>query len=213
LPFGADASARLKLAGTALTPLRPHAQATAAAGTTPGVRLSRECRLKRSRMELATLLSVLSTLALVGALIFAGLQVRSANRAREEQNAVKLIDAALSTVLAQPHSFFAELSPKAEDVKAYSPDVARMLQETGFRLEALGYLVYRHVVPLRSVEELMGGMITLWWTRIKPLAERDREKTQNPRMFEWAQWLAERVTERRTGTESEPAFRAHADWH
>jgi hypothetical protein len=24
----------------------------------------------------------------------------------------------------------------------------------------LGYLVYRHVLPLRSVEELMGGMIT-----------------------------------------------------
>jgi hypothetical protein len=164
-------------------------------------------------MELATLLSVLSTLALVGALIFAGLQVRSANRAREEQNAVKLIDAALSTVLAQPHSFFAELSPKAEDVNAYSPDVARMLQETGFRLEALGYLVYRRVVPLRSVEEVMGGMITLWWTQIKPLAEHDREKTQNPRMFEWAQWLAERVAERRTGTESEPAFRAHANWH
>jgi hypothetical protein len=163
-------------------------------------------------MELATLLSVLSTLALVGALIFAGLQVRSANRAREEQNAVKLIDAALSTALAQPPAAFAELSSKAEDVKTYSPDVVRMLQETAFRLEVVGYLVYQHVLSLRSVEELMGGMITLWWARIKPLAEHDREKTQNPRLFEWAQWLAERVAERRRGTESEPAFRAHADW-
>jgi hypothetical protein len=164
-------------------------------------------------MDFATLLSALSTLALVGALIFAGLQVRSANRAREEQNAVKLIDAALSTVLAQPPSSIAELSVRAEDVEAYSPDVVRMLQEIGFRLEALGYLVYRHVLPLRSVEELMGGMITLWWTRIKPLAERDRMKSQNPRMFEWAQWLAERVAERRTHAGSEPAFLAHADWH
>ncbi|HZV77245.1 MAG TPA: hypothetical protein VFF63_05790 [Candidatus Babeliales bacterium] len=163
-------------------------------------------------MEVATLLNVLSTLALVGALIFAGLQVRSANRSREEQNAVKLIDAALSTVLAQPPSSFAELSPSAEDVEAYSPDVVRMLQEIGFRMEALGYLVYRHVVSLRSVEELMGGMITHWWARIKPLAEREREKTRNPRMFEWAQWLAERVAERRTGTEFEPAFLAHAHW-
>ena len=33
-------------------------------------------------MELATLLNVLSTLALVGASIFAGLQVRSGNRVR-----------------------------------------------------------------------------------------------------------------------------------
>ena len=87
-----------------------------------------------------------------------------------------------------------------------------MLKETGFRLEALGYLVYRHVLPLRSVEELMGGMITPQWVRLKPVAERDRVVTGNPRMFEWAQWLAERVAQRRTGTESPPAFRAYADW-
>ena len=164
-------------------------------------------------MELATLLNVFSTLALVGALIFAGLQVRSANRAREEQNAVKLIEAALSTVLSLPPSFFAELSTTTEDVTGYSPDVIRSLEETGFRLEALGYLVYRRVLSLRSVEELMGGMIMLWWARIKPLAEHDRQTTQNPRMFEWVQWLAERVGERRTGTDPKPAFQAHADWH
>ena len=164
-------------------------------------------------MELATLLNVFSTLALVGALIFAGLQVRSANRAREEQNAVKLIEAALSTVLSLPPSFFTELSTTTEDVKGYSPDIIRSLEETGFRLEALGYLVYRRVLSLRSVEELMGGMIMLWWARIKPLAERDRQTTENPRMFEWVQWLAERVAERRAGTDSKPAFQAHASWH
>jgi len=154
---------------------------------TPGVRFSRECRQKVSHGTRDAFERALD--------IGAG---RSADLCR---------------FASAFHSFFAELSQKAEDVEAYSPDVGRMLQETGFRLEALGYLVYRHVVSLRSVEELLGGMITLWWTRIKPLAERDREKTQNPRMFEWAQWLAERVAERRTGTESEPAFRAHADWH
>lgn len=63
----------------------------------------------------------------------------------------------MSTVLAQPESYFTDLAPEAQ---AYSPEVVRMLKETGFRLEALGYLVYRHVLPLRSVEELMGGMIT-----------------------------------------------------
>ena len=147
-------------------------------------------------MELAALLNVVSTFALVGALVFAGMQVRSANRGREEQNAIKLIEAALGTVLGQPASF----------------DDDGALRETGFRLEALGYLVYRRVVPMQSVKELMGGMITTWWARIQPLAEREREASGNPRMFEWAQWLAERVGERGGGTESEPAFTAHADW-
>jgi hypothetical protein len=78
-------------------------------------------------------------------------------------------------------------------------------------MEVIGYLVYRRVLPLRAVEELMGGMLTFWWARIKPFAELDRERMQNPRMFEWAQWLAERVAERRSNA-SEPAFIAHANW-
>jgi hypothetical protein len=162
-------------------------------------------------MELAALLNIVSTFALVGALVFAGMQVRSANRGREEQNAIKLIEAALGTVLGQPASFGAD-ADDAQDSSVQSPDVARALRETGFRLEALGYLVYRRVVPMQSVKELMGGMIATWWARIKPLAERERESSGNPRMFEWAQWLAERVVERGGGTESEPAFMAHADW-
>lgn len=157
-------------------------------------------QLNAPNMELATFLNVVSTFALGGALVFAGLQVRSANRAREEQNAIKLIEAALGAVLGQPTSF------------GDSPDAARALRETGFRLEALGYLVYRRVVPIQSVQELMGGMLTMWWARIKPLAERERESTGNPRMFEWAQWLAERVIERGGGTESEPAFTSRAHW-
>lgn len=173
-----------------------------------------QLQLNATNMELATVLNVVSTFALGGALVFAGLQVRSANRAREEQNAVKLIEAALGTVLGQPASFGAESSAAnaAQDSNVYSPDAARALRETGFRLEALGYLVYRRVLPIQSVKELMGGMITMWWARIKPLAERERESTGNPRMFEWAQWLAERVIEPGGGTESEPAFTAHAHW-
>lgn len=169
-------------------------------------------QLNATNMELATFLNVVSTFALGGALVFAGLQVRSANRAREEQNAIKLIEAALGTVLGQPTSFGAGTADEAQDSNAYSPDAARAVRETGFRLEALGYLVYRRVVPIQSVEELMGGMITMWWARIKPHAERERESTGNPRMFEWAQWLAERVIERSGGTESEPAFTAQAHW-
>ncbi len=165
-------------------------------------------------MELATLLNVLSTLALVGALIFAGLQVRSGNRVRDEQAAVKLIDAALGTVLAQPLTLLADVSPNvvAADLDSYSAEVTRSIQETAFRLEVVGYLVYRRVLSLQSVEELMGGMITFWWARIRPFAQRDREQTRNPRMYEWVQWLAERVADRRAGVDPEPAFVAHADW-
>jgi hypothetical protein len=165
-------------------------------------------------LEISTLLNILSTVALVGALIFAALQVRSGNRLREEQAAFTLIDAALNAVLAQPADLLSDVSPDttAAELDAYPPEVNRAIQEIGFRIEIVGYLVYRRVVPLQSVQELMGGMIAYWWARIRPFAERDRERTGNPRLYEWVQWLAERVSDRRTDIPSEPAYIAHADW-
>jgi hypothetical protein len=165
-------------------------------------------------MELATLLNIVSTLALVGALIFAGLQIRAGNRVRDEQATIKLIEAALGAVLAQPATLLADVSStvSSADVVNVSPETLRAIQETGFRLEALGYLVFVRVVSVQSVEELMGGLIALWWSRIKPYAEYERQRTGNPRMYEWVQWLAERIAERRRNEPAEPAFVAHASW-
>ena len=165
-------------------------------------------------MELPTLLNIVSTLALVGALIFAGLQIRAGNRVPDEHAAIKLIEAALGTVLAQPAALLADVSPTASsaDVVNFPPETLRAIQETGFRLEALGYLVFIRIVSLRSVEELMGGMVVLWWSRIKPYAEYECQRTGNPRMYEWVQWLAERMAERRKDMPAEPAFVAHAGW-
>jgi hypothetical protein len=72
--------------------------------------------------------------------------------------------------------------------------------------------LYRRIVSLQSVEELMGGMIALWWSRIQPYAQFDRERTGNPRTYEWVQWLAERVAERQGHEPPEPAFVAHSGW-
>ncbi|MHB8432672.1 MAG: DUF4760 domain-containing protein [Candidatus Tyrphobacter sp.] len=165
-------------------------------------------------MELATLLNIVSTLALVGALIFAGLQIRAGNRVRDEQATIKLIEAALGAVLAQPATLLADVSStvSSADVVNVSQETLRAIQETGFRLEALGYLVFVRVVSVQSVEELMGGLIALWWSRIKPYAEYERQRTGNPRMYEWVQWLAERIAERRRNEPAEPAFVAHASW-
>jgi hypothetical protein len=50
-------------------------------------------------LDFANVLNLVSTVALIGALIFTGLQVRAANRARREQAAVTVIEtAALSEI-------------------------------------------------------------------------------------------------------------------
>jgi hypothetical protein len=97
-------------------------------------------------MELATLLNVVSTLVLVGPLLFAGLQIRAGNRVRDEQAAVKLIEAALGTALVQPGTRIAEIPivTSPAEVANFPADTVRVIEETGFRLEAPGYLVSPH---------------------------------------------------------------------
>ena len=45
-------------------------------------------------LDFANLLNLVSTITLIGALVFTGLQVRAANRARREQAAVTVIETA-----------------------------------------------------------------------------------------------------------------------
>ncbi len=49
-----------------------------------------------SHLDLASLLNLVSTVAIVGALIFTALQVRAANQSRRDQAAVALVQTTLS---------------------------------------------------------------------------------------------------------------------
>jgi hypothetical protein len=71
-----------------------------------------DSRALRARMHLdfANLLNLVSTVTLIGALIFTGLQVRAANRARRDQAAVTVIETA---ALSENSARFLELLAKA----------------------------------------------------------------------------------------------------
>ena len=164
--------------------------------------------------DLAAALNIVSTLALIGALVFAGLQVRTANRGRAEQAALAFINGiqsegwthALSLVLRVPAGL------TAEEIDALGPEVGNAIEEYGVRIETVGYMVFRGIVALETVEQLLGGIVTLYWSRVKPWIERDRKRTTSYRQYEWVQWLAEQLEERRSGLTAEPAYIKHSGW-
>lgn len=164
--------------------------------------------------QLANVLSIASTLALIGALIFAGLQVRVANRMRAEQAALAIIHAvqnegwthSLSVIIHMPDN----LTP--EQIDALGPHAAQAIEDYGVRVETVGYMVFRGIVAIETVEELLGGAITLFWARVKRWVERDRKRSMSPRQYEWVQWLAERLEERKTGIAAAPAYQKYQNW-
>lgn len=159
-------------------------------------------------MDTGIVLSAVSSLAVVGALIFTALQVRVASRTRAEHAAITIVQAAQSEAwtkgLRQLHRI--PENATAEEIDALGPDVADAIEQVGIRVETIGYMVWRGIVDITMVDDLFGGVVIFWWSRIRPYAERDRERTSNPKSYEWFQWLAERLEDRRHRAIVVPAY-------
>lgn len=166
-------------------------------------------------VDLATILNLVSTIAIIGALIFTALQVRQGNRAQRDQATVAMMKTFMSDTFTRSLEVLAELPADAQfaDIERSGPGAGRTLLEFGVGLEAIGYMAFRRMVSLETVDELIGGLTLRYWSCAKAWVEHERGRTGNPRFFEWCEWLADRIGERRrTQRGHVPAHTQHALW-
>ena len=113
-------------------------------------------------LDFANLLNLVSTVTLIGALIFTGMQVRAANRARREQAAVTVIQtAALSENSARFLELLSEIPEGASAPVIDNLNAERRSQifQCGLRIEVIGYMVFHGLVDIQTVNDLAGGAI------------------------------------------------------
>ena len=165
--------------------------------------------------EIVNVLNILSPIAVLGALIFAGLQVRSANRARAEQAAVAVVQAVQTP--AWMHSLrtwqHVPIGSTPQDIDALGIEVVAEIETYGVQVETVAYMVFRGVVGIEVVQEMIGGAVVTYWKRFSEWIELDRKRTSNPRNYEWVQWLVERLQERYPGYDVDPAYVRYARWN
>ena len=164
--------------------------------------------------DFANTLNLISTLTLIGALIFTGLQVRAANHARRDQAAITVIRTALSENSARALELFGAIPENApvSVIDNLDPETLRAILEFGLRLEVIGYMVFRRLVDLETVNDLAGGAVLGFWSRVKAWTEERRRNTGHPEFLEWCDWLAARIAERRAGASYVAAYSQHANW-
>jgi hypothetical protein len=159
--------------------------------------------------DFANLLNLVSTVTLIGALIFTGLQVRAANRARREQAAVTVIQtAALSANSARILELLGQIpeGASATEIDDLDAEAKRQLLEFGLRLEVIGYMVSHGMVDLQIVNDLGGGAILGFWSRAKSWSEQRRKRTGQGEFLEWCEWLAMQIGRDRAAREYVPAY-------
>jgi hypothetical protein len=165
-------------------------------------------------LSLQDWLSLISTIAIVLALVFTGVQVREANRTRRDTAAVAVLQSAQGDTWIRSMNTIARLPAglDAEQLDEYGAAVSAAVVDFGVRLESIGFMVYSRLVSLQMVDDLIGGVILMYWSRARGWAARERTRTGNPKLFEWCEWLADRVAARRATLGHEPAHLRHRDW-
>lgn len=164
-------------------------------------------------LDFPSILNLISTLAIVGALVFTGLQVREANRARRDQAAMAVIQTSLSENSARVLALLGDIPEGASVSAVESLDQATRgaVVEFGLRLEVIGYMAFRGLVDLKTVNDLAGGVVLAYWSRIGSWAAERRTVTGHDEFLEWCQWLADRVSRQRAMQIYKPAYIQYAD--
>ena len=160
-------------------------------------------------VDFANLLNLVSTVTLICALVFTGLQVRAANRARREQATVTAIQ---TTALSENSARILELlgqipeGASALAIDNLDAEAKRQIFQFGLRLEVTGYMVSHGMVDLQIVNDLAGGAILGFWSRAKNWSQERRKRTGEAEFLEWCEWLATQIAKHRTKRLYVPAY-------
>ena len=165
-------------------------------------------------MSIADVLQAIATATFVGAFAFGVVQVVNARRLRRDQAAIEIIHSMQNGPFARSWRTVINLAPDitAEEFEARGAETRDAADDMALAFETLGYLVYKRVVPLRIAEDLVGVMVTASWQRLYPWAELSRRRADYPALFEWYEWLAERLNERRSPLKQAGAYVTFKGW-
>lgn len=167
-------------------------------------------------MDLASLsqfAQIVGNLAVVVALCFGLAQIRQFQRQRLDAAAIELMRSIEDQQFTHAFRLIYQLPAgmPADDLRALGPDYEEAVLALGARFESMGLLVYRDSLPMHLVEEIIGGAVVLVWQRLRPWTEANRIEQGHPLLFEWFQWLAERLDERGRPTQT-PAYERLRRW-
>jgi hypothetical protein len=165
-------------------------------------------------MDLSTVVDILSIIAVVSGLIFAGIELRQFRLSRERESALELFNTFQSRDFMSGVRAITQL-PDNQSKKQVEELVGERMDDLYFVLasvEGLGALVHKGELSLRLVEDFFSGIIVVTWLKLSRFVEEERSALDRETWAEWVQWLAERIMERERGRLVVPAYIEHQDW-
>lgn len=167
--------------------------------------------------DLATLANVaelIGAAVVVGGVAFAIVEIRNFQRQRLEAAAMELMRAWQSPDFTRAFTVIQALPDdrSAAELRAHGAGAESQAMVIGNTFESIGVMAYRRIVPLVIVNELMGGAVVYLWRKLERWTLESRAEQSRDNIYEWFQWLAERLQELPDFGTAPPAHVARRDW-
>jgi hypothetical protein len=163
---------------------------------------------------LANLAEVFGAFVVVGGLGFGVIQMQHYRQQRRETAAIELLRSfhnpefsrSLRAVLALAKGV------RKSDLGDCSDGDQNAIMVVVLTFESIGVMVFRNIVPLEMVNELLGGVCIESWARLNQYMQDSRAESDRKTMSEWFQWLAERLDEHHKRYGRPPAYEQYREW-
>jgi hypothetical protein len=163
----------------------------------------------------STIADVVNAGAVTVGVVFAASQLTDLRRQRRRDAMLALVrsfqSADFTTALRRVNSL-PDGADRAAITAALGPDGEDQIFLVGLTWESLGVLVFRREVTLDLIDDFFSGAIVLSWRKLHTYVEEDRRDLDRETVWEWFQWLYDRMAERERSKNPVPAHIAHRDW-
>ncbi len=138
------------------------------------------------------------TLTFIVGLVFGISQVRVATRDRRERLTLQTLSEFQTREFVELLQFIImnDMPPTGEAMRKLSDKEQVMIIQFAQEMESLGILVAERLINIDLVDKTLGSFVTTSWQKYKNMFLDMREKTPDPFLGEYFQWLAERIEER-----------------
>lgn len=159
-------------------------------------------------MSLVEALNIVSTLAIVAGLLFAGWQVRLLQQQSRREAALQLIQNYQSPEFVRGIWLISTLPDglsKAE-IEQRLGDGTPSILVVMFALENIGFLVSRGEISIELVQSVFMGPTTVGWRKLERYVKDLRTELNAETPMEYFQWLAERLARHHAQHPLSPAY-------
>ena len=146
------------------------------------------------------------TLSFIIGLIFGIAQVKAAARDRRERLTVQTLREFQSREFVELIRFvnFEEMPSSRESFQARPPEEQTMYIQFGQEMESLGILVAERLINIDLVDKTLGSFVVTAWQKYKIMFYDIRQKTTDPYLGEYFQWMSEQIDKRMTENPRKP---------